>query len=469
MSQNPLAPMNPQQPKSIVKERKRAFSTDDERRVVGLGYKIDQQKMKNAHDPVSAGLGDLVDIVRNSVDCPVWNIPNIEQVRWTLAGPLTNFSTEKNFGATIDLFGSDRNPDGIDYVESTMAQVGELQTHTLICAIGMHLEPEPLCWTGQGNAWYHPGTAQQQKPPSPNVFSENDVNNGALGGNFSGTTATQFMMPALIEWGWWANLAAWHMVRGYDLRWMIGQKTNLLDENLRHTAYMPPNAQEGSASSSQVDICDMVRRITDRYTARLGSAADLLKIDFQRLGSAQAGAPAVNLGIFQPSRAFELVGATYGGMDLRSMLKGNSEFRQLTIPYFLHAGIPIGLRMEECDSVQANLMRRFIDVTQGQNANVPPFITDTANVFGGLVTAPTSQAITLTGTNVMLELPLFPAGNAPVAQQMATSRVLFKGGDFKITLLIKGFEVDEDWFNTLKNNPDLRDGFMCECGCGWAK
>lgn len=453
---------------SILKERKRAFAGDDDRRVVGLGYKIDMARVKAAADPIT-GLGDLIDIVRNSVNCPTWNIPNIEQVRWTVAGPLTNFATTKNFSATIDIFGRP-DAEGVDFIESTMAQVGELQTHTLICAIGVHIEPEPLCFTAQGNAWYHPNTAQQQKPPSPNVFSQNDRLNGALGANFAGQNPTQFMVPALLEWGWWANYAAWHMVRGFDLKWSIGQKTTLLDESLRHSAYMPPNAQEGSASSSQVDFADMIARVNARYLSRLGSSADLLKIDFQRLGSALVGGVnGVNVGMFQPSRAFELAGATYGGMDLRSMLKGNSEFRQLTIPYFLHAGVPIGLRMQESDPIQADLMRRMIDVTQGQDGTVPPFITDSANAVGGLVSPTNLGALTLGGGNTSMELPLFPGATPPVGQQIDSSRVLFKGGEFKITMLVKGFEVDEDWYNTLKNNPDLRDAFMCECGCGWAK
>jgi hypothetical protein len=69
----------------------------------------------------------------------------------------------------------------------------------------------------------------------------------------------------------------------------------------------------------------------------------------------------------------------------------------------------------------------------------------------------------------MLELPLDPDAATGVPQQVPTSRALFKGGDAKLTQGIKGFEVDSDWFNTLKNNPDLRDAFMCECGCATPK
>jgi hypothetical protein len=478
---DPLVRRNPTE-RGRLERIKRPFSADDDRRTVGLGYKIDDAKLKAAmglsgvpdSSSIATGLGDLVDIVRNSVDCPVWNIPNIEQVRWTLAGPLSNSDTNKNFGPVIDIFGH-TDPSGIDYVETTMAQKGELQTPTLICAIGCHLEPEPFCWEAQGNAWFHPGTSQQQKPPSPDVFTQNDRFNGALGPNFAGATPTQFLMPALLQWGYWANLAAWHMVRGYDLKWMIGQKTQLLDECLRHTAYMPPNAQVGSASSSQVDIADPVRRVNQRYNNVLATTAEFLKIDFIRLGSV-TGTPfptGVNGGLFRPSRAFEVVGATYGGMDLRSalysQLSGNSEFRQLTIPYFLNAGIPIGLKMEENDAIQGNLMRAFIDATQGQNASTPPLIADTSNVQDGLVTPANLAGLTLTSALTMLELPLFPAAAAPVPQQVDTGRAVYKGGDLKVTLLVKGFEVDEDWYNTLKMNADLRNAFMCECGCGWAK
>ena len=41
----------------------------------------------------------------------------------------------------------------IDYVETTMAQPGELNTYMIACAIFFHVETEPMCWTAFGNAW----------------------------------------------------------------------------------------------------------------------------------------------------------------------------------------------------------------------------------------------------------------------------------------------------------------------------
>jgi hypothetical protein len=433
----------------------------DAKRTVGFGAPPDLGKIRAAASP-REGLGSMIDMIRDSMSCPIWNMPVIEQVRWTLLGPITDFSVKKNFGAQIDLFGSDKNPEGIDYVETTMAQVGELQTHTLACAIGFHLEPAPLCWTVDGNGWTHP-TASAVQPPSPDVFTQNDRFNGALGANFAGANPTQVILPAQLEWGWWANLASWFMVRGYDLRWRIGQHTNIMDEILRHTAYMPPNAQEGSASSSEVDVDFFVRQVNDRYE-ELGTALDFLKVNRIRIGSVgNNGGGGPNLGIFRPSRDHERVGATYGGMDLRSMLKANSEFRQLAIPYVIKAGVPIGLFAQEADTTQADLMRQYLSITQGEGGAIPPMVTDASNIIAG---PDATGAPAFVGGTVALERT-FDGFN--VSQAVDSERVVFKGGELKITLAVKGFEVTDDWYTMLQNNPDLRDLVMCECGCAFAK
>lgn len=428
-------------------------------RTIGFGLeKVDMSRVHAAglgradFSPKAAGLGDLIESILSCRACPTYNMPVIEQVRWTLSGPMLTADVTSDFGAEIDLFGSGKNVPGIAFVETTMAQPGQLQTPTLACAIGFHLEPEPLCFTAQGNAWTHPTVAGTTAPPSPDVFTQNDRANGAL--NAAIAAGTQVMVPAVYEHGWWANYAAWHMVRGYDLRWKIGQHTNIMDEVLRHTAYMPPSAQEGSASSSQVDIVDFVRQLNEHYDG-LGSALDFLKITHVREGSVTVAA--ANVGVFRPSRAFQVVGATYGGMDLRSMLRGNSEFRQLTVPYLIQAGIPIGLVCQESDSVEAEIMRRYLDISQGQGAGlIPPTIADQANI----------AALSASGGNIALEQTLdTPPVN--VSQAVDEDVALYKGGEFKISMLIKGFEVDGDWAAVLNANPDLRKAVLDECGCNW--
>jgi hypothetical protein len=422
--------------------------------IVGLGASPNREKIRAGLAGDHSGLGSIVDAIQASMQNPFYNMDVIEQVRWTMAGPQTDESVIKNFGPEIDLFGAGKSPEGIDYVQTTMAQTGQTQTYFIACYIGFHLEPEPLCFTAKVNAWTHPDAAQPQ-PPSPDVFTANDVNNGCLGSAFQPGegVASQFMIPGVLEWGWWANYVAWHMARGYNLRWKIGQHINIMDEVLRHTAYMPPSAQEGSASSSEVDIATFIARANFRYDG-LGSALDALKINRIRLGSVGASP---NTGIFAPSRDEQFLGATYGGMDLRSMLKGNSEFRQLALPYVIKPGVPIGLALQECDAVQANIMRQYLSITGGLGGVFPPVIVDEENISG---------VYDGTGSGfVALERTLDAQS---VAQQVPVGTAIFKGGELKVSMLIKGFEVTEDWYNVMSQNADIRAVVMNACGIRFA-
>ena len=423
-----------------TKVSRRAAPQDRRQLGRGLGAP-DLSKIKTAAD-ARTGMGSILDLMQESANAPYYNMDVIEQVRWTMSGPQVDESITANFGAEIDLFGSGKSPFGIDFVETTMAQTGQTQTNFVACYVGFHMEPEPLCWTARGNAYTHP-VAAVAKPPSPDVFTANDFTNNALFAT-GGTTPT--FLPGIARWGWWANYVCWHMARAYNYRWKIGQHVNIMDEQLRHTAYMPPNAQEGSASNSQVDVITFLRNINNRYDS-LGSALDFMPVDFLRVGSV-GNAP--NLGVFTPSRDFEIVDATYGGMDLRSMLKGNSEMRKLCIPYVIPRGVPIGIFLQECDTVQGDNMRQFLSITQGLGGAIPPALTPNGNWNSGF---------TATGANVMLERTL---DGFNVAQQVDAQRVLFQGGELKLTLPIRGFEVSQDWYNQLSSSADLRNAVF-EC------
>lgn len=402
------------------------------------------------------GLGSIIDLIKNSRDMPVWNMDVIEQVRWGMRGPQTDESISANFGTEIDLFGSGKSVAGIDYVETTMAQPGQTQTYFIACYLGIHFEPAPLSWTARGNAWTVPETGVAA-PPSPDVWTNNDLVDGALGAAIA--AGTQAFVPANFIYGSWANQAFWHMARGYNLRWKIGQHINIMDEVLRHTAYMPPNAQEGSASSSEVEILNAILEANQRYV-QLGAGLIFLPTNFVRLGSVTAavGEGSGNVGVFSPTRDFDLVPATYGGMDLRSLLRNVSEFRRLTLPYVIKPGVPIGISFQENDTDQGNAMRAFLSITGNVPGTIPPIAVPAANI---------NATFTAGGSgNVMLERQLDAATNTP--QQVPVERATYKAGPAKISQMIKGFEVGEDWYMTMQNNPDIRDVVMAEAGIRFA-
>lgn len=429
-------------------------------RTIGLGGKPDPNRIKAAGLGANTrnnqeGLGDLVSSILSCKACPTYNMPIIEQVRWTLGGPLLDATIQSAFGAEVDLFGSGKVVPGIAYVETTMAQPGQLQVPTLCCAIAYHLEPEPFEFTASVNAWTRP-VVGAAPPPSLDVFTQNDQTNGVLGPAIA--AGTEIMVPGVLQWGWPTAYAFWHFARGYDLRWKIGQHTNIMDEVLRHTAYMPPNAQNGSTAGLNVDVTDFVRQTNDYYD-QLGTALIALKHNFLRVGSVNIG---TNQGVIRPSRALQFASTTVGGINLRELLGANSEFRKLTVPYLIQPGIPIGLVCQEADTVEADQMRRWLSITQSQAAGIPPIVTDDANVLA---------ANTLAGAAVSREV-VIGAATPPIAadvvpQVVDAGTAIFKGGEGKITLAIKGFEVDGDWASVLNANPDIRDAVLRECGCGY--
>lgn len=432
-------------------------------RTIGLGQRPDEHQIKAAglgamNKDAGLGVYDLLDAIRESVKCAIWNVPVIESTKGTFLGPLLDSDTNRLFGDRIDPFGWSIAQDGIDQVDTTLAQNGELQVPTLVCGVGWHVQPDPAGFSLIGNGVTRPLSSVAGHPASPDVWTSNDLANNVFGLN---TQAGQTIEMATMAWGWWACYMFWQQARGYHLRWMVGQHTNIFDEFLRNTAYMPTNAQEGSASSSEVDTQFFIRRMNNRYS-QLGAGQVFLPISHVRLGSVLAGA--ANKGVFRPSRADDLAPVTYGGIDLRKLIGNNSEFKKMTIPYFLDKGVPIGLYAQESDKAQADLMRAYLSITYGFGQTTPPQVTVDQNFTPG----PTPSSVDGPAGSVMLEqtLDLVPL---LVSQAVQTHRRMFKGGEFKQTIHLKGFEVDSDWYTMLQNNPQLRDAFLCECGCGWPK
>jgi hypothetical protein len=444
-------------------------------RTIGFGQPIDMARIKSATN-IKDGLGNIADSIKNNMDCPIWNMPIIDQTRGTLLGPASDQTVSQFFGAEIRPFDWTNSTTGFDYVETTFAQSGEPQTHTLVCAIGWQIDVDQQVWTADGNSFTIP-IVPSSEPMSPDVYTLNDLNNGQFDSptqKFSPDVPDvtpgepdSAVVPAFLEWGWWAQQVAWFMARGYDLQWKVGHHTNIMDEGLRHTAYLIGNAQDGSASSSEVDIARFVRRVNDRYIA-LGSGMYFAKIDRIRIGSTGTGTlESPNLGAFRPSRDHQRVGVTYGGGDLRSLLHGNSEFRKMRIPYVFRAGVPYGLIARVNDDTQAELMREYLSISQGQgDGSIPPIEQDvSSSILTGMFDAQPRLTNTV-GSSPGTERTF---DNVNVTQQVPITNAIYKGGEFKLTLAVKGFEVTDDWYNMLQNDPGIRDAIMCEVGCGWAK
>jgi hypothetical protein len=396
---------------------------------------------------LGAALSPTIEDLRSRANCPLLTMPTVIEVDWLLGGPQSDESIEVSFGAEIDPFHSGRSPNIEGVVSTNLAMPGETQTHMIVCGIGWHFEPESFVGTILGNATNHPTTGTT-KLPSPDVFTDADLANGFGGGALPAGTV---YLPAVLEWGVWAEIVAWKMAQAYDLRWMVGTNCNILLDSLRNTAYVPPSAQTGSASDSQIDVDFLVNETNVFYNKFLGTSLNFMKVDTIRIGS--TGVAGANVGAFRPSRDLELMDATYGGIGLSGLLQGNTEFRPLSMPYIIKAGIPVGLKIEERDTDIGDEMRAWLAASGGFGGGVPPSFTDDPFWVAGPGAAFNER--TLDGLNTL--------------QTMLSQRAVFKGGRLNIKVKLKGFEITEDLYTLMANNPDIRDAICAECGIRFAQ
>src|SRR5208337_3132479 len=106
------------------------------------------------------------------------------------------------------LSGSSAVP-GVASIDSTFLINGILQTDILAQGIGVHVFCEPTSFTTIGNAWSAPASQSALTPPSPDVWTLNDLNNGAMGENVE-TDGPQTLTPAVFEWGASTWRAGWN-------------------------------------------------------------------------------------------------------------------------------------------------------------------------------------------------------------------------------------------------------------------
>lgn len=433
-------------------------------RKVGFGAVIQPRSGQTSVSPQDRFIGSVAFALR----APNWNLPVIEQVRIHYDGPLSDSAISTSFSQAIDPLGSNRNapPPGATAVESTMAEPGKFQTYVLIVAVAWHCEPEPLVFTAKGNALATPSSAIAM-PVSPDMFDNQDIALAAGAANGPLGTASQ-ELPAILDWAGWQEQAFYHMAHGFNLEWQYGNRTFLARDSLKNTMYVPSMAQVGSASSSEQDIY-WYARLTNNYYRNGGLPAPtyiFLPIDRTRIGNftmtPTGGTSTAGLSVFRPSRAYETIGATYGGMGIKSLLAGNQEFRRLTTPFLMRPGVPIGLRAAPALNSSNDIaeMQQWLAASFGGGTAIGSFGTPAVLSPDVFINAGIGVA---GGGAVGME----PSLDATVAAQPITTftqRVYFKGGSWKISVILKGFELTDQQGDMLKD-PNVVAQLSSQCGC----
>ena len=261
------------------------------------------------------------------------------------------------------------------------------------------------------------------------MFTSNDLNNGALGDDVI-PEADQDLLPAVFEFGGPVWRAGWNFINAYQFQWKTSQRELVLNELAADVSYFGSFADAMASGTSEVPIIEFVAAVNAIYRSK-GSGTIFLPVDFRRVGSVGDGTSTNNVGVFHPTRDFDLAPVTWGGLRWQGYGCKGQMYRPIESPCFLERGIPIGMLFVVQDAVHQAQMLEAITI------NNDPLGTNVS------IDENTSE-LTVSGIGVVQEQTL-DSTPALVGQQVNTSRQIFKGGILKIGIKIKGWEMPGGW------------------------
>jgi hypothetical protein len=397
---------------------------------------------------IQFGLGEApgtLGAAEKCLRCSFGNVPVIEEVVWTIPIPLTSEEATATFGDTVNLLSGSSSVPGVASIDSTFLINGILQTDILAQGVGVHVFAEPMSFSTIGNAWAAP-SGVEAPPPSPDVFTQNDLFNSAMstavetdGSNFS---------AAVFEYGADVWRAGWNFINAYQFQWRTSQRELVLNELAADVSYFGSFADAQASGTSEIPIIEFVAATNALYRSK-GSGSIFLPVNFRRVGSVNNGSGTNNVGVFHPTRDFDLAPVTWGGLRWQGYGCKGQMYRPIESPCFLERGIPIGMQFVVQDAVHQSLMLQALTITNdplGTNIEPDSNLSDFTNIEPAPLTfgTPTTVDIAVDTVNTMLEQTL---DTTPVliSQSVNTGREIFKGGILKVGIKIKGWEMPGGW------------------------
>jgi hypothetical protein len=356
--------------------------------------------------------------------CGFGNIPVVEEVVWTIPLPLTAEQAQTTFGDTVNPLSGSSSVPGVASIDSTFLINGILQTDILAQGIGVHIFCEPTSFTTIGNAFLALDFSAPTTPiASPDVYTANDALTDA---------ANSIVAPAVFEWGASTWRAGWNFINAYQFQWKTSQRELVLNELAADISYFGSFADAEASGTSELPVIEFVALTNALYRAQ-DSSTIFFPVNFRRVGSVNGGGD-VNVGVFHPTRDFDLAPVTWGGLRWQGYGCRGQMYRPVESPCFLERGIPIGMIFIAQDAVH----------NEPFGFNVQMDVNVAGNTDPGAVGTPTAGAISTSGANAMLEQTL-DTTPVLVQQSVNTARQIFKGGILKLGIKIKGWEMPGGW------------------------
>jgi len=380
---------------------------------------------------IGMGQAPTNDNIQAVLQCGFTQVPVIEYVTWTVDLPVPDTAIPGTFGEQIDLLQNPKAVAGVTDVDSSFVMNGILQVDMLVIGFGVHIFAEPAMGTQIGNYMNNRSLLTSGSLPiSPDAMCVGDAS--VLNLPYGGT-----LTPAELEWGVCAQEAAWHLANAYQFQWILQQRFLLFNELAADVAYFGSYSEAMGAGSSQQAFQRYVNRVNNKYAA-LGDPGIFLPVSAQRIGlaatSASAGTP-----VYHPTRAYDTIDVTYGGLRVQGLGTVTNPFRRLPKPVLLERGIPIGMLLQAQDQYHLTQFQNYISQTDQLGGTHT--LMSVSSTLGGTTSADLQE----------LTFPTTSANDTVViaTEQINTDRVLLKGGAMQIAILIKGFEIFGQWRNVV--------------------
>lgn len=394
-----------------------------------------------------AGMGDseVCELMVEAMKAPSIFLDEVASQKITWNSALPGSTVTSQFGSVIRPL-TMKSGAGLNVIATDGMLDGEFQANVFVTQLGVKFLVDPLQFTAQGNSVLVQPAAIT-KPFSPNAFTAQDLlpSGGA-------NTIAAALTPATYQHGWWLNRAFHFLANGYDIQWTYGPNINLLNEELRQTVYLAPNALADSAGIMDVDMQALVRELNASYAAN-GALSQFILPDTQRIGMTAADATHP---IFsgRPSRDFELVNNIVGGSGATTSLPFSKERRSLCCPYIIKAGVKQNIQFVQKNTDFGSKFQQWLAADQLLGGTLPVAMTEGSNIATGAGTAYNERSL--------------DAVPITVAQTNLAQRAIYKGGVGGIVIEFAGFYMTDGFAQKIIGNEDLQRKLKNACGATYA-
>jgi hypothetical protein len=424
---------------------------------------VESSRKQIGHGKAFTGMGsaDVAAALIDKIQCDAGQMPTLWQVRSHWQGPMSDTAVKEVFQPQTDILALGRNVPGAAATSVTQGLTNsELQTASLICGVFVHISANPFIFSIPGVSVPNAAFPSANGIVAPDTWTQQDIvgTPSALG---PAAAQAALMRRASMDLGRWAQEGAWAMCKAFNFIWSYGDKTTLLDWPLRYMAWMPPQAESGSAGTGAVDVTQYAAAM-NAYYAQQGASQSFLIRNARRTGSVTVGAAPVST--FSPDDSFRMAQPFIGGLSLREGLDRNTEYFMLPRPVLFPRGVALGMYLNQKDAVAFSEMQAQFSITNGAGLNTPPVTSippvDTDGAPGETAGFPTGAAAS--PTFLELTKDAVPVTNA---LQVRTDSAIYKWGDLYIGIGAIGYELTQAQYDYINQNSGDISGALAAAGC----